>query len=74
MNPYCNLPPEQRPIQRLVDQFNADERLWKKLEPKRRARHKLRPLLSRKKLKKLALLEFARAGREEECIGQWIER
>ena len=43
MNPYYNLPPEQRRTQRLVDQFNADEKLWKKLEPKRRARRKLRP-------------------------------
>ena len=42
MNPYYNLPPEQRTTQRLVDQFNADKRLWKKLEPKRRARHKVR--------------------------------
>jgi len=28
INPYYNLPPEQRATQRLVDQFNADERLW----------------------------------------------
>jgi len=28
MNPYYNLPPEQRLTQRLVDQFNTDERLW----------------------------------------------
>jgi hypothetical protein len=73
MNPYYNLPHEQGPIQRLVDQFNADQRPWKKLEPKRRARRKLRPRLSRKKLKKLALLEFAKARHEKECIGQWIE-
>ena len=33
MNPYYNLPPEQRRTQRLVDQFNTDEKLWKKLEP-----------------------------------------
>ena len=33
MNPYYNLPPEQRATQQLVDQFNADERLWRKLEP-----------------------------------------
>jgi hypothetical protein len=30
MNPYYNLPFEQRMTQRFVDQFNADERLWKK--------------------------------------------
>ncbi len=60
MNPYYNLPPGQRATQRLVDQFNADERLWKKLEPKRRARRKLQPGLSLRKLKKLDLLEFAK--------------
>lgn len=73
MNPYYNLPPEQRPIQRLIDQFNTDERLWKKLEPKRRARRKRHLGLSRKKLKKLDLLEFAKARPPQECIGQWIE-
>jgi hypothetical protein len=72
MNPYYNLPPEQRPIQRLVDQFNADERLWRKLAPKRRAHRKLRPWLSRKQLKALDLLEFAKA-RLAECVGQWNE-
>jgi hypothetical protein len=73
MNPYYNLPPEQRPTQRLVDQFNADERLWKKLEPKRRARRKLRPRRSRKKLLKIDLVEFAKARRPQDCIGEWIE-
>ena len=73
MNPYYHLPPEQRPTQRLVDQFNADERLWKKLEPRRRARRKLRPRLSKKKLKKLDLLEFAKARPPQDCIGQWID-
>jgi len=72
MNPYYNLPPEQRPAQRLVDQFNADERLWKKLEPRRRAQRKLRPRRSRKKLKKIDLLEFARARPPQDCIGEWI--
>ena len=33
VNPYYNLPPEQRETQRFVDKFNADERLWKKLAP-----------------------------------------
>jgi hypothetical protein len=28
MNPFYNLPAEQRFTQRLVDQFNADERHW----------------------------------------------
>ncbi|MGO8931320.1 MAG: hypothetical protein ACLQU3_31065 [Limisphaerales bacterium] len=73
MNPYYNLPPEQRPTQRLADQFNADEALWRKLEPRRRARRKLRPRLSRKKLKKADLLEFAKARPPQDCIGQWVE-
>ena len=72
MNPYYNLPPEQRMTQRFVDQFNADERMWKKLEPLRRARRKLRPRLSRKKLKNLDLLEFAKARPSQDCVGQWI--
>lgn len=72
MNLYYNLPPQQRMTQRIVDQFNADERLWKKLEPKRRARRKLRPRLSRKSLKKLDLLEFAKARPPQEGISQWI--
>lgn len=71
-SPYYNLPPEQIANQRLVDQFNAAERLWKKLEPKRRARRKLRPRLSCRKLKRLDLLEFAKARPPQDCIGQWI--
>ncbi len=74
MNPYYNLPPEQRTLQRLVDQYNADARLWKRLEPRRRARRKLRPRLSKKRLKVLALREFAKARPPQDCIGQWIER
>src|SRR5712675_1976429 len=73
LNPYHNLPVNQRFTQRLVDQFNADERLWKKLEPRRRARRKLlRWLLSRKELKKLDVQEFARERPPLECVGQWV--
>ena len=72
MTPYYNLPPEQRMTQRLVDQFNTDERLWKKLEPRRRARRKLRPRLSKKKLKKLDLAEFAKARPPQDCVGKWF--
>jgi hypothetical protein len=53
-----------------VEQFNADEALWRKLEPRRRARRKLRPRLSRKKLKKADLLEFAKARPPQDCIAQ----
>ena len=73
MNPYSNLPPEQRPTQRLVDQFNADERLWKKLEPKRAARRKIRPRLPVRKLKKPALQEFAQATPPPDCIAQPLQ-
>ena len=73
MNPYYNLPPEQRFTQRLADQFNADARLWRKLAPRRRAGRKLRPLLSKKQLKKLDLLEFAKARPLQDCIGQEIK-
>jgi hypothetical protein len=72
MNPYYNLPPEQRPTQGLVNQFNADERLWKKLARRRRARRKLlRRFLSRKMLKTLDLFEFAHARPPQDCIVEW---
>jgi hypothetical protein len=38
VNPYCNLPPEQSATQQVVEQRNPDERLWRKLEPKRPVR------------------------------------
>ncbi len=73
MNPYYNLPRYQRLTQRLVDQFNADERLWKKLAPRRRARRRLlRRLLSRKTLKELDWVEFARERPPFDCIGQRV--
>ena len=53
-----------------MDQFNADERLWKKLEPKRAARRKLRPRLPARKFKKLALHEFAQATPPPDYIAQ----
>ena len=71
MNLYHNLPLEQRAAQRLVDQFNADEQLWEKLEPRRRARRKLRPRLAQKELRRLDLLEFAKAKPPTDCVGQW---
>jgi hypothetical protein len=71
MNQYHNLPPDQRFTQRLVDQFNADERLWKKLEPRRRLRRKLRPRLSKKRLRKQDLAEFAKAKPPQDCISHW---
>ena len=69
MNPYYNLPPEQRRIQQLADQFNADERLWEELEPKRNLRRTLLRGWPKKNLHELDLLEFARACPPRDCIG-----
>jgi len=69
MNPYYNLPPEQRAIQRLADQFNADEQLWRRLAPKRKLRRAMQPNTSEKEPKKADLLEFARARPPQDCIG-----
>jgi hypothetical protein len=73
MNPYHNLPPEQRRLQTIVDQFNAGARLWEKLEERRRRRRKRFPFLSKKTHKKLDLLEHAKARPPQECVGDWIQ-
>ena len=73
MNPYYNLPSEQRFTQRLVDQFNADAQLWRNLASRRKARRKLWPRLARKQRKKLDLLEFAKERLPQGCIGEWVE-
>ena len=41
MRPYYNLPAEQRRVQHVVTEFNANERLWRSLERKRLLRRKL---------------------------------
>lgn len=69
METYPNLPPGQRGVQRLVDKFNADERVWQSLEPRRRLRRKARPRLSRKQHQTLDLREFAAARPPDDCIG-----
>jgi hypothetical protein len=57
----------------MVDQFNADARVWKRLEPRRRARRKLlRKVLTCKLLKKLDLAEFAAERPAQDCIGDWV--
>jgi len=73
MNSYPNLPAEQRATQRLVEQFNADERLWNELDPKRERRRKVLRGLSKKKLKELDLQEFASARPPQDCIGRSIQ-
>jgi hypothetical protein len=74
MNQYCNLPPEQRLVQRLVTLFNADEHLWQRLEGKRRLRRRILPRLSPKLLRQLDLLDFARARSPQACVGRTERR
>ena len=71
MTPHDNLPPRQRPIQRLVDQFNADERLWRSLAKERRERRTGQQRLSTKQHRLLDLLEFAKARPLQDCVGTW---
>jgi len=71
MNPYYNLPREQRRVQQFVTQFNADEQLWRSLEGKRRLRRRLYPRLSAKLRKQLDLLDFAMAHQPQDCVGRF---
>jgi hypothetical protein len=41
MSLYSNLPPDQRRVQRLVDQFNAEEELWRAFAVKRCLRRRV---------------------------------
>ena len=70
---YYHLPPEQRRVQRLVAQFNADEQLWRSLEAKRRRRHKVYPHLSAKLRRQFDLLDFADSRPPHDCVGQFSE-
>ncbi|OGQ82172.1 MAG: hypothetical protein A3F90_10030 [Deltaproteobacteria bacterium RIFCSPLOWO2_12_FULL_60_19] len=71
MNPYRNLPEQQRRAQEIVAQFNADERLWRRLESKRRLRRRLYPRMSAKLRKQLDLLEFAATCPPQDCVGRF---
>jgi hypothetical protein len=68
MNRYANLSKEQRRVQQIIDQFNADEQLWESLGSKRRRRRKLHPGMPAKVRKQLDLLEFAAARPAQDCI------
>ena len=70
---YYHLPPEQRRVQRLIAQFNADERLWRSLEATRRRRRKVYPHLSAKLRRQLDLLEFASSRPLQDCVGEFSE-
>ena len=70
-NPHPNLAPAQRRTQRLVEQFNADERLWQSLAGKRKLCRKVDPKMNAKRRKELDLLDFARQQQPQDCIGEW---
>ena len=65
------LPDNRQFTQRLADQFNADERVWERLEPLRRLRRALCPRMSRRKRKKQDLADFARFQPPKDCVAQW---
>jgi hypothetical protein len=69
MKPHNNMPPQQHRVQQLVDQFNAEERLWRSLAEKRGERRLSRPRLSAKRHRLLDLLEFATARPPQDCVG-----
>jgi hypothetical protein len=60
---YNNLPPQQRMTQRMADQFNADERLWRNLEGKRKRRRELGSRLSKKQHSSLIISNSPRLVR-----------
>jgi hypothetical protein len=69
-----NLPPEQHRVQRLVDQWNADEGLWQKLAPRHRLRRAARKNLTEAQLRELDLRDFASAKPPADSIGEWITK
>jgi hypothetical protein len=74
MKPYSNFPPAQRRTQQLVEQFNADEQLWRYLERKRRLRRRLLcPHLSATLRTQLGLLDFANARPVQDCVGVLVD-
>ena len=74
MTPYYHLPPQQRRVQQLVAQFNADEQLWRSLEAKRRRRRKVHPRMSAKLRRQLDLLEFTVSRPPQDCVGQFPKK
>jgi hypothetical protein len=69
VNSYPNLPPEQGRVQRLVDQFNADENIWRRLAVKRRLRRLSRRGLLPKWHELFDLVELHRGRPREDAIG-----
>lgn len=65
----CNLPAGQQFTQRMVDEFNADENLWKSLALRRKLRKFLYPKMSRRQRQQLDLAEFSCHQPPKDCIG-----
>ncbi len=74
MKPYHNLPPGQRALQRLVDQFNVDESLWRRLETNRRSRRTRHLGPSRVQREILDFLDWVKGHPLAECIGIFKRR
>jgi|688.fasta_scaffold650427_2 hypothetical protein len=70
MNPYCNLPPEQHRLQRLVDRFNGERRWEERMAPRRRVRRALRPQLTEEQHRELDRRDEANLGRFQEFVGE----
>ncbi len=69
MNPYNNLPYEQRAVQRNVDAFNADEIFWQSLSLSRKLRRNKFRKLSKNLHRLLDILEFERKRPLDDCVG-----
>lgn len=70
MSSCSNLPHPQHAVQRLVDRWNADERLWRNLDLRRRLRRATGLKLTAKQREELDLREFAMAKPPMDCIGE----
>lgn len=71
MNSCYNIPLEQRGVQQLVAQFNAEEQLWQQLGNNRRRRRKLCPQMPTELQRQLDLPDFVAARPAQDCVGFW---
>lgn len=74
MSSYLNLPPEQRGVQQLVDQFNRDENLFRTITVKRCLRRLSHRGLSPKRQKLLDLVDLLSAPPHVDAIGVFRKR
>jgi hypothetical protein len=71
MNYYTNVPDSQQFTRHIVDIFNRDEMLWKKLEKSRKRRRK-KMNISEERHRLLDILEFEAKRPPDDCIGRKI--